>query len=128
MGAERRQRRVLRAHREAQDADRTQRRHREDPAAGRAERAGCPRIAGVQPGWPARRVFGIERRRRRHLHRRSRLAAADERDQGRVRRVRADLRAGREDPRVYRPHRRQRQAVQARPRERHEDAADLRRA
>ena len=101
----------------------------EDREADRAEDGRHAGVAGHQP----RRQGGRVRRRcadahRRHLHRRHRDRRDPEPDEGRVRRLRADLLARRQVDRLPRARQRQRQAVPARPRERHEDAADVRHA
>ena len=74
------------------------------------------RVAGVQPGRPEGRVLGAARAASpTSSSSTSRRGAVDEPDQGRDRRLRADVLARRQVDRLHGARRRQRQAVPARP-------------
>ena len=129
VGAGRRSHRLLRAHREEQDAHPAERRHQEDREADRAEDASTARSRPTSARTarksrsPALRgaigdifIVNLETGQIRNV-------TNDD-----VRRLRADLCARRQVDHLSRARQRQRQAVQARPRHRHEDPAHVRHA
>ena len=126
--AGRRPHRLLRAHREDEDAHPPERRQREDRAPHRAQDRRHAGVARHQPRRQGSRLLRPRRRDRRHLHRQSRERRGPQRHQRRLRRLRADLDARRQVADLPRARQRQRQAVPPRSRERPEDAGHLRHA
>ena len=108
------------------DADHPERPQQEHRGADPDEVGGRARVAEFLAGRPVDRVRGAARRRRRHLPGRPGDQADHESHHRRLRRLRADLFAGRHVHRLQRARQRQPEAVPPGSGHEEEDAADLR--
>ena len=88
--------RLLRAHRETENADPPERRHDKDRAQDRAEDRRHAGIAGHQPGRQGGRVRRAPECDGRHLHREPRVGSDPQPDERRVRRLCPDVRSRRQ--------------------------------